>query len=192
MNKLIFTSLVLLVISSCASLKTTPENLSEKVAIEINTEKGDFVSDGFINLYIKFINNSKSDITVLKPSSRYGYKFDFFSSKTDCDGMSLMMESDPTPLILRTEDELVTIKPKSAVEFYIKGSRYELICDGTELTVSMAYNTIDSSRYFEFVSWKLDEEQKKDQSNIKEDQMNIYNKLTKLKVQSPTVKIALK
>lgn len=174
----------LIVISSCTSLKKKPENLYDKVSIEINTEKGKFTSDGFIDLYIKVINNSKSEINVLKPSTRYGYKFNFFRAQSDCDGMSLMMESDPYPLVLRTDDDIVTIQPKSSVEFFIPGHLYELICDGSELTVSMTYDTDETSRYFQYVSSMFEEDQKAEQ-------MKIYNSLTKLKVQSPTVKIGL-
>ena len=181
MTQSILKFLLLILLATCVPAKKKSEQLSQQVSMEINTEKGRFEAGEFIRLFVNVTNQSKEDITMLKPSRLYGYQMDFFYSKMECSGIGIMQAPYETPLIMKKESDLVVIEPKSEHEFEILGHRYELICDGDEMEVAMGY---DTDRLSDYIINKFSPEQQ-------QELMGFYNRLTKIKIESETKTIQL-
>lgn len=85
-------------------------------------------------------------------------------------------------IIMRKENELLTIKAKSTVELKVSGNLYDIICGSNEISLKIKYN---SNNLPEWITKEFNENQRQ----ITE---SLYKKLTKIKIESIETKIELK
>ncbi|MGG8497553.1 hypothetical protein ACQY1Q_14165 [Tenacibaculum sp. TC6] len=169
--KVIKLIIFLLIFTSCALHKNTKNIDYKDISINLKTEKTSFKSNHWVKLYITIKNDSNQDITILKPSTEYGYQMDFFNVKYQCEDQSITEASEP-PIIKRAETDIITVKAKSEIELELKGNLYDVICNSSKITqVKVIY---DSTK--ELSEWIM--------NKIGTEQSKLKDKLTKLKIES--------
>lgn len=172
--KIIQLIILLLIFTSCGVKKNLDYS---DIILKIKSEKTNYKNNHWVNLYVIINNNSNQDITILKPSTKYGYQMDFFDVKYQCEDVSITEVTEKTPVIIKTEADLITIKAKSEIELLLKGNLLDVICDSNKITqVKVTYNTSK-----EFPEWLVNE--------IGNEQLNLIKKLTQLKIESKEVLI---
>lgn len=174
--KLIKLLILFSIFSSCAiqknKQKTTPKNIS----LILKPERTSYKMNRWVKLYITIKNDSKQDITILKPSTKYGYQMDFFNVKYQCASLSVTEATEP-PIIKKTEADLITVKAKSEIQLELKGNLYDVICDSSKITqVKVTY---DSTK--EQPEWII--------NKIGTKQSILKNKLTRLRIESNEITI---
>ncbi len=188
MKKLVIIIVLWLGFSACNSIKSTSINkdkssvaeLSNQVVITINKSKGVFRQRNWVQLYINVSNNSDQLITLLSPKSQYGKQVDYFYARVECSEPTIS-EAPYPPVILRNDNELVSIPPKKSRGFLIKGNLYDVICDSGSISVQISY---DSAKGVEQLDYIKDEE-------LKANAIAMLKKITRLSIQSESTEIRL-
>jgi len=182
MKQILCILIILFSITSCAVRK----NNSKELFIEIKTDKRQFNKNNRLDLFVDFVNNSDTEITILKPSTEYGSQMDFFSLNVlNCykESNSITGMSFGIPISERIESDLITIKAKSKVELKISGYLYGLFCNSSNnINIKLLYN---SKRIPKLNMNELNEIQY-ERAEI------LYKKITRVKVKSSNARIELK
>ena len=139
-------------------------------------EKIDYGRVRFFNLNLTINNNSNQDITILKPSTEYGYQMDFFNVSYQCNDLVSIEGAPKTSILKKSEKDLITIKRKSKVEFKLKGKLYDVICTPYITQVKVTYDTTE-------------ELPERLINKIGNDQNKLIEKLTPLKIESKEITI---
>lgn len=169
--KVIKSMLFLLIFTSCAIQENMKSSDYKEVTLDVRAERTQYKNNRWINLHVVIKNNSNEDITILRPSDEYGYQMDFFKVKYQCEDQSITMVSE-TPIINKTETDLITVKAKSEIELELKGNVYDIICDSEKITQLRV--TYDSN--IEISEWI--------RNKIGTEQSKLKDKLTKIKIES--------
>lgn len=169
--KVIKLLILLSIFTSCAIQKNKQKDNSKDISLILKPERTSYKSNRWIKLYIIIKNDSKQDITILKPSIKYGYQMNFFNVKYQCEDQSITEAPEP-PVIKKTETDLITVKAKSEVELELKGNLYDVICNSSKITqVKVTY---DSTK--ELSEWII--------NKIGSEQSILKDKLTRLRIES--------
>lgn len=169
----------LLELCSCTTPRKNIQKLSNKVTLEIDAS-GTQRRNRWVNFYVTVTNNSTQDIHILKPLDKYGDQINFFHTTTKCQQPTIV-EAPRSEVILRKDSEIITIKAKSHKTLKVKGNLYNVICGGSNINVKISYNL------HQIPDWLL----KKMTPEQKQATLQLYKKLTKLKIESPETSIKL-
>ncbi|AIZ40352.1 hypothetical protein [Cellulophaga baltica] len=161
-----------LLIFTSFTIQRDKKNIDNKdITLEVKVEKTEYNNDNSINLYVVIKNNSDQDITILRPSSKYGYQMDFFKVTYECE-VQYPFGSMEARVIKKTDTDLITIKSKSETELILKGNLYNVKCNNPNITeVVVTYDTTEelSERII---------------SRIGVEENKIKEKLTKIKIEN--------
>ena len=144
MNKKILT-IIILSIFGCKSTMQDSGGGTDDIWIEILTEETRVNEIGGIELHFIVVNNSKKDITILKPRYKRGLQVDFFSNRMECEDVPIWLDDSPPIKRVRVPEDLLIINGGSQSKLVMDGRLYDwLACDSDSVEIDITYNPIDT------------------------------------------------
>lgn len=162
-----------------AFLFITQLTYAQKVSFKIIKDKTEVDSIGAITLYVKVINKSKNNITILKPATDFRQKWRYYDVKIECNEMPLwaMEEQEKIAYI---ESDLLVITSKSKVEIIINGRQNAnlLACYSKIFQLKLTY---DAGKLIEDINTE----------SLTLHEKEIVKRLTPIKIESKETKIEI-
>lgn len=169
--------------ATLASTKVTPKKDNfENIYFKINKEKTVANEFGDIKLYFDLINNSSKTLTILNKFNALDNRIDFFSTTMECEDIPIA-EVDHEPKYIKVkEDDYITVLPNSKYEFFIHGMYDDyLSCMSDDVVIKIMYNPFKSAEEgFQYAE------------PLQKDFKKVFNKITKIKIESENIKFKLR
>lgn len=145
--------------------------------IEDRTEVDDIEA---ITVHVEVLNNTKNDITILKPATEFNQKWRYYKSKVECPSDPTLWVSEIQIETPYTESDLLVITAKSKAEIIINGRKNcgSLSCGSKEFELQISY---DASELINNLNTK----------NLNSNEIEILQKLTPIRIESIKTKIKM-
>lgn len=154
----------------------------ETIYFKINKEKTVANEYGDIKLYFDLINNSNKTLTILNKFNALDNRLDFFSTTMECEDIPIT-EVDHEPKYIKVkEDDYITVLPNSKYEFFIHGMYDDyLSCMSDDVVIKIMYNPFKSAEEgFQYAE------------PLQKDFKKVFDKITKIKIESENIKFKLR
>ncbi len=184
MNKKMLT-IVILSILACKSTMRDSDSETDDIWIEILTEETKVDEIGGIALHFKVVNNSKKDITILKPRYKRGLQVDFFSNTMECEDVPVWLDDSPTIKRVRMPEDLLIVNKGSQSKLVMDGRLYDwLACDSDSVEIAITYDPTDTTY--------LNERLRRFDLGDREKYLELLGKVSRVKFKSVNTKFKLK
>ncbi|ENA1795606.1 hypothetical protein ABF176_002453 [Flavobacterium psychrophilum] len=152
---------------------------AQKASFKIITEQTEIDDIGAVTLYVDVINNSKKDITILKPATDFNQKWRFYDVKNECDNIP-EWQGEQQKMMAYSESDLLVIKAKTKVEIIINGrmNANMLSCKSKTFQIELFYDANELIKNPET-------------RNCNSDELKIIKKLTPIIIKSKKENIVI-
>jgi chemotaxis protein histidine kinase CheA len=170
-----------LVSTSIVNTSISNKDTFGTIYIKVNKEKTNTTKSGGILLFFDVINNSNTDLVILKPNNSMDNRLDFFSNTMECMDIPILT-TDYIAKDLKIKDEdYLTIPANAKIELFVNGKYHNwLACNSEDIILQIQYNPFKNA-----------EEDNELQPAFKKELNKSLKKITPLKIESENIKFKL-